>query len=535
MPRIQQLLQSFTPNQPILHISFFDGIGAASQALKFLGANVIFTMSWETNSDCQTVQHHHHQPIQHGDITTLDRSTINLLIQPLIQDNPDVIILITTGPPCVDFSRLRHRPPGTSGNQGSLLQRQVDIIIDIQTDWPANLILYLLENVVPHPDVEQQFQSITDQLGCRPYLADAKDGGLISRPRMWWQNIQWDTAAHIVHQYTPWQIIQTFQNNTWHLNNPIAALLQPTVHTKGWETPVLQDGQTFHCLTTQAPTDRGRPPPKYLPQYLTRHQDGPWQPITPLQRERLMGFPDHYTQPPNSQITDRSRNTMLGNTWHLPTAIWMLFLLFISAESTHIPTGVQYTNIQKMTVFWNNSSVPWGPPPQPPVHHYMPQMDWTRHLHWAQHHHQHSQQPAPLDPTLHWAIYHQDQIPNINEVRNNIAAELQSLVSEWSDTTDAWYHQLPHHCQKAYRQPKMITQIPLLHHLLQTIQYPHADIMFRELTDGFPLIGNLQPGLNWKVRTDTKYTEHQSVPELHAYNREYILKKLHQHRVDDGR
>ncbi len=73
----------------------------------------------------------------------------------------------------------------------------------------------------------------------------------------------------------------------------------------------------------------------------------------------------------------------------------------------------------------------------------------------------------------------------------------------------------------------------MLHHLLQTIQYPHADILFRELTDGFPLIGNLQPGLNWKVRTDTKYTEHQSVPELHAYNRDYILKKLHQHRVDD--
>ena len=89
------------------------------------------------------------------------------------------------------------------------------------------LILYLLENVVPHPDVEQQFHHITEQLRCRPYLVDAKDGGLISRPRMWWQNIRWETAAHMVHQYTPWHIIQTFQHNTWHLHNPIAALLQP--------------------------------------------------------------------------------------------------------------------------------------------------------------------------------------------------------------------------------------------------------------------------------------------------------------------
>ena len=178
-----------------------------------------------------------------------------------------------------------------------------------------------------------------------------------------------------------------------------------------------------------------------------------------------------------------------------------------------------------MTALWNQSPVPWGPPPQAPAHHYMPQMDWTRHLHWAKQHHQHSQHPAPLDPTLHWAIHQQVQIPNINEVRQHISEELQQLVSGWSDTTAEWFQQLPQHCQKAYRQPTMITQIPLLHYLLQTIQYPHADILFRELTDGFPL--------NWKVRTDTKYTEHQSLSELHSYNRDYVLKKLHQHRVDD--
>ena len=216
----------------------------------------------------------------------------------------------------MDFSRLRHQPPGAQGQQGNLLQRQADIIINLQDDWPDHQILYLLENVIPHPDVEPQFQAISEQLRSRPYVVDAKDGGLISRPRLWWQNIQWETAAHIVHQFTPWQIIQRFQHNTWHLHNPIAALLQPAFHTKDWETPtVLQEGQPFHCLTTQAPTDQGRPPPKsshvdtstwqrweehgrqfapwqYLPQYLTRHQDGPWQPITPLQRERLMGFPD---------------------------------------------------------------------------------------------------------------------------------------------------------------------------------------------------------------------------------------------------
>ena len=259
----------------------------------------------------------------------------------------------------MDFSRLRHQPPGTQGQQGKLLQRQSDIIINLQDDWPDHQILYLLENVIPHPDVEPQFQAISEQIRSRPYVVDAKDGGLISRPRLWWQNIQWETAAHIVHQFTPWQIIQKFQHNTWHLHNPIAALLQPTFHTKDWETPtVLQEGKPFHCLTTQAPTDQGRPPPKsshvdtstwqrweehgrqfapwqYMPQYLTRHQDGPWQPITPLQRERLMGFPDHY-----NLLTPTSPIDPETPCWETPgTDLDAISSFNLRTECQHTPRG----------------------------------------------------------------------------------------------------------------------------------------------------------------------------------------------------
>ncbi len=164
MPRIQQLLQSLTTNRPILHISFFDGIGAASQALRFLGANVRFTMSWEIDKNCQVILHHHHQPIQHGDIMSFDRDTLNSLSTPLVADQPDIIILITTGPPCVDFSRLRNQAAGADGEQGGLLQRQTDIIDGIREDWQDYLVLYLLENVVPHPAGARQFDNIRAQL-----------------------------------------------------------------------------------------------------------------------------------------------------------------------------------------------------------------------------------------------------------------------------------------------------------------------------------------------------------------------------------
>ena len=248
------------------------------------------------------------------------------------------------------------------GEQGNLLSRQTEIILGIKEDWShLYLILSLLENVVPHEAVSDQFQDITSRLGTTPMVIDAKDGGIISRSRLWWFDIEWDSATQQLHSNTPWQITQTFHQTMWHLSNPIAAQLQPDVQVKDWETPtVLQHNQVFHCLTTQASSDDGRPPPRsshvdndtwqrwednnkqfppwqYRPEYLTRYKDGHWQTVTPLHRERMMGFPDNYTNTPPAD--DRTRNCMLGNTWHVPTAIWLLFLMLLSTNTGHTSTG----------------------------------------------------------------------------------------------------------------------------------------------------------------------------------------------------
>ena len=62
----------------------------------------------------------------------------------------------------------------------------------------------------------------------------------------------------------------------------------------------------------------------------------------------------------------------------------------------------------------------------------------------------------------------------------------------------------------------------------------HTHILRQELSDGFPLLGQLQPGLQWHVRSDNKYTEPQSVDDLRTFNREYITKKLQHPYVDDN-
>ena len=52
---------------------------------------------------------------------------------------------------------------------------------------------------------------------------------------------------------------------------------------------------------------------------------------------------------------------MLGNAWHLPTAIWLLFLLLIPTTA-HIPQTPKITALDQMTQAWLNNPLPFGPP-----------------------------------------------------------------------------------------------------------------------------------------------------------------------------
>ncbi len=339
------------------------------------------------------------------------------------------------------------------------------------------------------------------------------------------------------------------------LFNPMAQTLQPDPTIKGWETPaVLQTQGLFHCLTTPAPTAQGRPAPshsqvdpatwhrweqgnrqyppwQYQAKYLTRPDDGVWQPVTPLQRERMMGLPDDFTLIHPNHPDDRARNTMLGNTWHVPSAVWLLFLLLLQPSIT-LATPIKVTTLQKMTSIWLASQTPWGPPTDPPS---FPQYDWMSHLRWTREHIAQLHVPPVMDCTVHWALSQQTQLPNIHQIRLDVIeiADIQQLVSDWHDHTHDWVTSLPPHCQIAYRQPKMITQIPVLIYLLQQIGYTHADVLAVELSQGFQVLGQLQPGLNWHIRPDQKYTKPISRTELSQHNREYVLKKLHTMRVDD--
>ena len=101
------------------------------------------------------------------------------------------------------------------------------------------------------------------------------------------------------------------------------------------------------------------------------------------------------------------------------------------------------------------------------------------------------------------------------------------------DLTDTWRSQLLPHVHHAYTTAGCTTQVPVFRHLLRLIQYPQADILERELTNGFRLMGALQPGTNGYVRTDQKYLHPRSPQDFIDHNHQYMQQKLLRPRVDD--
>lgn len=105
--------------------------------------------------------------------------------------------------------------------------------------------------------------------------------------------------------------------------------------------------------------------------------------------------------------------------------------------------------------------------------------------------------------------------PNLDmpTIRARVIEEIKSMIQQTEEQTTDWRNSLPKHCNIAYKQEQMITQIPVLIQLLDKLQYPHAHILDKELSNRFPLLGRLQPGLLWHVREDNKYKQPQGIQD----------------------
>ena len=125
--RVSTLRKSLVGHLPVVHLSFFDGIGVASEALRRVSDNVLLTLSWETNPQCARFTGERFGSLQMmGDVASFDIENVVSHIEQHVGQR-QFIVLVTPGPPCPDFSRMKKSPKGTQGDSGWLFQQMIDI------------------------------------------------------------------------------------------------------------------------------------------------------------------------------------------------------------------------------------------------------------------------------------------------------------------------------------------------------------------------------------------------------------------------
>eukprot|EP00439_Symbiodinium_sp_Y106_P020888 s2652_g2.t1 len=171
-----------------------------------------------------------------------------------------------------------------------------------------------------------------------PIIVDAADAGLIHRKRLWWKTISWEAVEERISDCTPW----SFQ---WHIDRgilftkllasrrQIVSLLDDTgTAVDGRSMPSTINGyhvtpETLHRWNAD---QRRYPPWQYEDQFLVQWPDGSHSTAPADLREQLQGLRPGFTTDLSDGQT-HPREVALGNAWHLPTAMWILFLLLLGS------------------------------------------------------------------------------------------------------------------------------------------------------------------------------------------------------------
>ena len=215
------------------------------------------------------------------------------------------------------------------------------------------------------------------------------------------------------------------------------------------------------------------------------------QSLAPAQmREQMMGFSVQHTSAVTYDHAEYQRNKAMGNAWHVPTATWLILLILLILLQT-LPSPMQAIHpspLQRVTQLWLATSAPFGPPTKDKSHVYVPQFCWKQHVCGTQQLDT-SRAPKQLDPTLHWCVQRAPCFHPLHQFQQDIVEEIESLINDMTNDTELWLRQTPPHVQLTNALASMTTQVPVLGHLLRLIQYPRAEVLVEELTNGFRLMG----------------------------------------------
>ena len=281
--------------------------------------------------------------------------------------NSEKIIVFASAPPCPDFSRVCPDAPGKEGQEGRKFVEFCKFADRVRQQLPHPVKKMLCENVVLQDKGEISY--FEKALGCSAVVLDSTDFGLVSRPRLFWTDIQWDHQLRhpVSGKQLRWSKYQKIPQ--LHIDEGYTEVQDLEMDGYQLHPRVVDHTTVLPCFTTPAPTSAGRSAPKRMkgridPESKTRWlQDNrtyaPWHyaetamatsadgnlvtlPIT--LKEQLHGLPKNFTDAEG--VTNRSRHRMIANGWHIGVIKFLMLLLVqpstaqIVAPASTIDTAV---------------------------------------------------------------------------------------------------------------------------------------------------------------------------------------------------
>ena len=540
-------------------MSAFDGIGCARIAAESLAPHLaapLAYIAWEIEAGCQNLTSRVYEVTHRGDITQENFQGLADILDSVDPDR-EAVVLLTAGPPCVDFTIIKgDQAPGRDGPEG--------IKFDIFVQWQRTLkehlqgrpLRRLVENVLPHR--RGDIAHFENTLTCKAVIIDAAIFGKISRPRVWWSDVQWDDKSinEVFGNQTAWKK----EFGTWKLTAPQTP--EEVFIPQGWKSPTCwQEGKILPCLTTPAPTEAGRRAPKSAQGRMsaqTYHRwvedsrcFAPWHyneanmlkdnqdqlRLLPAEtKESLHHIPVNYT----AGYHEKQRHKWLANSWHVGVARLIIFVLLAQLQLTQgqpIPKPLEPDHTPGLTTMqqlWSGKGPTVGPGHKPigPSHALETVTDMWEHWSRAICLPNPRQEALHLEEGLRITLTHQHQHQgHLDLLRARVCHDVDTLKEKSAAEIEDWWHDLQPHIQDLYQDKRSCIQVVVIHKLCDMFGWQDPTLL-AELTTGFPLLGQINPGLGWPKREDGRYSQPLQPHQFLALNEDYIHQKLERHRAD---
>lgn len=255
-------------------LSLFDGISCARVALERAGISVEAYYASEIDKYAIQVSQRNYPKILHiGSVTDIDGNMFNTI--------GDGIDLLIGGSPCQDLSIAKKDRKGLDGERSGLFWEYVRILKEVKPKY------FILENVASMSDESRDI--ISQELGVRPVLFDAKLLSAQNRKRYFWTNIKFNLPEDLGLKISD---IMEFEVEDKYFETPKNTVRK---NEKNWQWDT--SGKGYNSQQDRATHISQKS--KTLPASRTEDKckifyGETCRKLTPIECERLQGLPDKH-------------------------------------------------------------------------------------------------------------------------------------------------------------------------------------------------------------------------------------------------